>query len=49
MRLWRNQEEILKLHTLRRRTRRKLDALHLPEHERYCISQLHARKMNANA
>lgn len=49
MRLRRDQKEILKLHTLGRRARRKPDTLALPEHEGYCISQLHACKMNANA
>lgn len=44
-----NQEEILKLHTLGRRTLRELYALHLSEHECNCIPQLHACKMNANA
>jgi len=49
MRLWRNQEEVLKLHALGRRTRCKLDSHHLSEHEGYCIPQLHACKMDTDA
>lgn len=47
--LWRNQEEILELHALGCSTWRKLNAFHLPEHERHGVSKLHASKMDANA
>lgn len=48
MRLRRDQEEVLELHALRSRALGKLDALHLPEHERYCVPQLHACKVNSD-
>jgi hypothetical protein len=46
--LWSNQKEVLKLHTFRRRAVRQLDTLALSEKECNGISQLHARKVNAN-
>lgn len=49
MTLRRNQKEILKRHTLRRRTPRQLYALALAEEESDRIPQLHGRKLNAHA
>lgn len=49
VRLWRNQEEILKLHALGCSARCKLNALHLPEHERHSIPELHTSKMDTDA
>lgn len=49
MRLRRNEEEVLELHALGRSARCKLDSLHLPEHERHGVPELHASKMDANA
>ena len=49
MRHRRNQKEILKRHTLRRRPLPQPRALHLPEHKRYCVPQLHAREVDADA
>lgn len=49
MRFRRDQEEILKLHALGRRACRKLNPLHLPEHESHRVSQLHACQVDADA
>jgi hypothetical protein len=49
MRLRCNQEEVLKLHTLRRRALRQANTLTFSEEERNCVPQLHARQMDANA
>jgi hypothetical protein len=49
MRFRRDQEEVLKLHALRCGARCKLNALHLPEHERHSVSKLHASKMDTDA
>ena len=46
--LGRNQEEVLELHALGCRARCKFDALQLPEHERYCVPQLHTCKVNTD-
>lgn len=48
MALWRNQEEILKLHTLRSRALRQLNSLALPEEEGRCVAQFHTCEMNAD-
>ena len=49
MRHRRNQKEILKRHTLRRRPLAQPRTLHLPKHKRYRVPQLHAREVNADA
>jgi hypothetical protein len=49
MRLRCNQEEILELHALGRRTQSQSNAPAVSEEERNRIPQLHAREMNANA
>lgn len=43
-----NQEEVLKSHTLRRRSLCKSDALALPKEERDRIPKFHAREMDTN-
>lgn len=45
--LGRNQEEILKLHALRRHTLTELDTPAFPKEESDCVPQLHACKMDA--
>lgn len=49
MRPRRDQEEILKLHRIRRRPRAELDALALAEEEGCRVPQLHAGEMDADA
>lgn len=48
MRLRRDQEEILELHTLWCCARRKFNTPHFPEHESHCVPQLHTRQMDAD-
>lgn len=49
VRLRRNQEEVFKLHALGRRARCEFDPLHLPEHKRHDVPQLHASEVDTNA
>ena len=46
--LGRNQEEILKLHALGRRARRKSNTLQLPKHERHRVPQLHSCQVDTD-
>lgn len=49
VRLWRNQKEILKLHTLGRRSLRQPNALTFPEEKRHRVPQLHTSKVDTDA
>lgn len=49
MRLGRNQEEVLELHTFRRRALGQFDTFTFAEEEGDGVSQLHACKVNTNA
>lgn len=49
MALGRHQKEVLKLHRVWRRPRAQLDALALAEEHGHRVSQLHLRKVDADA